>query len=145
MDNLPPDFLSEVEKYCGKVLNRKDDLLIIIEAYRNNNKFSDFEKLSFTGKYVNGLLRVLKSSVNIPEVESVDHIKRDLSENMENIVSQLTEVTSNINEKDKNYIEDNYLKLSHISLQNLQQLAEDLDKIKKYLNHIKRDDSNKTS
>lgn len=145
MDNLPPGFLNEVEIYFGKELNRKEDLLIIIEAYRTNKKFSDFEKLSFTGKYVNGLLRVLKSSINIPEVDSVDHIKRDLSENLENIVSQLSELTSNINEKDKILIEDNYLKLSQISLQNLQQLAEDLDKIKKYLNHLKRDDSNKTS
>lgn len=145
MEKPPEDLLDRVENYFDKPLIKKQDLQIIFEVCYADNMLNEFERLSFTGKYVNGLLRVLKSSTNIPEVENTDNLKKDLSENMENIISQLTEIISNADKKNKISIEENYLKLSQISLQNLQSLAEDLDKIKIYLNHIKRDDLNKTS
>lgn len=138
MINLHPNFLDDVEKFSGKPLNKRDDLAGIIEAYKSSKKFEEFESLSFTGKYVNGLFKVLANSNKIPEVENVDHIKKDLSENMEKVISQLKEITSYMNEKNKMLIEENYLKLSQSSLQNLQQLVEDLDSIKKYLNYLKR-------
>ena len=141
--NIPQSTLfDEVENFTGKLFNRKDDLKIILEAFNRENKIDDFEKLTFTGKYVNGLFRVLKNSDKIPEVESVDHIKKDLSENMEKIISQLREITFKMNEDNKKKIEDNYLQLSQYSLLNIQQLVEDLDNIKKYLNHLKRKNSN---
>ena len=145
MNKLQPNFLDEVEKFSGKSLNKKDDLVIILEAYNINEKSEDFESLSFTGKYVNGLFRVLKSSVKIPEVENVDQIKKDLTENMEKVISQLKKITTNINEKNKKFFEENYFELSQNSMQNLQKLVEDLDIIKKYLNHLKRNDSNQFS
>lgn len=138
MINLHPNFLDDVETFSGRPLNKRDDLADIIEAYKSSKKFEEFESLSFTGKYVNGLFKVLANSTKIPEVENVDHIKKDLSENMEKVISQLKEITSYMNEKNKMLIEENYLKLSQSSLQNLQQLVEDLDSIKKYLNYLKR-------
>ena len=47
-----------------------------------------------------------------------------------------------MNDENKKKIESNYLELSQNSLQNLQLLVEDLDNIKKYLNHLKRKNSN---
>ena len=138
MNKVHPDFLDDVEKFSGKLLNKKKDLSIILEVIDTDEKFKDFENLCFTGKYVNGLFRVLRNSTNIPEVENVDQIKKDLSENMEKVISQLKDITNYTNEKNKMLIEENYLKLSQNSLQNLQQLVEDLDIIKKYLNHLKR-------
>lgn len=142
MIGLNPNFLDDVEKFSGKSLNKKDDLADIIEACKSAKKFEDFENLSFIGKYVNGLFKVLANSTKIPEVENVDHIKKDLSENMEKVISQLKEITTYMNEKNKMLIEKNYLKLNQSSLQNLSRLVEDLDLIKKYLNHLKRNDSN---
>jgi hypothetical protein len=142
MDMLPTTLFDDVEKFTDKLFNRKDDLKIILEAFNRDDKIEDFEKLTFTGKYVNGLFRVLKNSVKIPEVESVDHVKKDLSENMEKVISQLREITFKMDEVNKKKFEDNYLQLSQNSLQNLQQLVEDLDNIKIYLNHLKRKDSN---
>ena len=138
MISLKSNFLDDVEKFSGKSLNKKDDLADIIEVYKSAKKFEDFENLSFTGKYVNGLFRVLANSTKIPEVENVDHIKKDLSENMEKVISQLKEITSYMNAKNKMLIEENYLKLSQSSLQNLRLLVEDLDIVKKYLNFLKR-------
>ena len=136
------DLLDEVEKFNGKSLNRKDDLSIIIDVYNQTGTAEDFEKLSFTGKYINGLLRVLKSSIKIPEVQSIDHVKKDLSENIEKVISQLSEITFKMKDENKKKIESTYLELSQNSLPNLQQLVEDLDNIKKYLNHLKRNNSN---
>ena len=138
MNKVHPDFLDDVEKFSGKSLNKKKDLSIILEVIDTDEKFKDFENLCFTGKYVNGLFRVLRNSVNIPKVENVDQIKKDLSENMEKVISQLKDITNYTNEKNKMLIEENYLELSQNSLQNLQQLVGDLDIIKKYLNHLKR-------
>ena len=138
MISLKSNFLDDVEKFSGKSLNKKDDLAAIIESYKSHKKFEDFENLSFTGKYVNGLFKVLANSTKIPEVENVDHIKKDLSENMEKVISQLKEITSYMNAKNKMLIEENYLKLSQSSLQNLRLLVEDLDIVKKYLNFLKR-------
>lgn len=141
MINLYPNFLIDVEKFSGKSLNKKDDLAAIIEAYKSSKKFEGFENLSFTGKYVNGLFKVLANSTNIPEVENVDHIKKDLSENMEKVIAQLKEITSSMNEMDKKFFEENYCQLSQATMQNLQLLVEDLDSIKRYLNQIKRNKS----
>jgi hypothetical protein len=141
MNKVHPNFLDDVEKFSSKSLNKKNDLTIIIEAIDTDEKFKDFENLSFTGKYVNGLLRVLKSSTKIPEVENIDHIKKDLSENMEKVISQLKEITSSMNDMDKKFFEENYFQLSQSTMQNLQLLVEDFDGIKRYLNLIKRNKS----
>lgn len=138
MNKVQPDFLDDVEKFSGKSLHKKKDLAIILEMINTDEKFKDFENLCFTGKYVNGLFRVLSNSANIPEVENVDQIEKDLSENMVKVISQLKEITLTTNEMNKKFFEDNYLKLSQTSMQNLQQLVVDLDIIKKYLNHLKR-------
>jgi len=141
MINLNPNFLDDVEKFSGKSLNKKNDLILVLEACNSNEKFKELENLSFTGKYVNGLFKVLANSPKIPEVENVDHIKKDLSENMEKVISQLKEITSYMNDMDKKFFEEKYFQLSQTTIQNLQLLVEDLDTIKRYLNQIKRNKS----
>lgn len=138
MNNLPTNFLDDVEKFSHQSLKRKNDLSILVKAYDENGKIKDFENLSFIGKYVNGLFTLLKNSVNIPEVENVDHIKKDLSENIEKVTSALKEITFKMNDDERKLIVENYLNLNQNTLQNLQQLAEDLDHIKRYLNYLKR-------
>lgn len=138
MNSLHPNFLNEVEKYSNQLLKKKEDLIVIIDVCNNNGMIENFEKFSFTGKYVNGLLKILRNSAKIPEVENVDHIKKDLSENMEKVTSLLKEITFKMDDKNKMFIEESYLKLNQNSFQNIQLLVEDLDIIKKYLNNLKR-------
>lgn len=135
---MHPNFLDNVEEFFGKSLNNKSDLGILIRLCDTEEKVKNFESLCFTGKYVNGLLRVLQSSSKIPEVENVDQIKKDFAENMEKVISQLKDITSDSNEPDKKIFEENYFQLSQATMQNLQQLVEDLDSLKKYLNYKKR-------
>lgn len=138
MGMISLNVLEEVEKFVKKPLNRSDDVRIIIKSCNETNNFKLFEKLSFTGKYVYGLLNVLKNSRDIPEVSSIENIKKDLSENLEKVISLLKEITLNFSQKDKIDFEEKYLTISQNSFTNLQLLIEDLDSIKKYLNYLKR-------
>lgn len=136
MNYFNNDFLTEVEKFTGSILNKKEDLLVIINACKNSNKENIFEDLCFTGKYISGLFRVLRNSTNLNEVKNIDQIKKDFSDNLEKLRSKLQEISLFTEEKEQ--LEESYIQLSQNSLQNLQNLFEDLDSIKKYLNYIKR-------
>lgn len=135
---LENNFLDQVEKFVEKKLHRKKDLYLIIEKHFQNKGIDEFEDFTFTGKYVNGLFRVLQSSGNVTDFQNLDQVKKDLNDNIEKVTSRLREITLTLNENDKSMIERNYLELTKESFQNIRRLAEDLDHIKKYLNYLKR-------
>lgn len=135
---LENNFLDQVEKFVEKKLHRKKDLYLIIEKHFQNKGIDELEDLAFTGKYVNGLFRVLQSSNSLTDFQNLDQVKKDLNDNIEKVISRLREITLILNENDKARIDRNYLELTKESLQNIRQLVEDLDHIKKYLNYLKR-------
>ena len=135
---LENNFLDQVEKFVEKKLHRKKDLFLIIEKHFQNKGIDEFEDFTFTGKYVNGLFRVLQSSGKVTDFQNLDQVKKDLNDNVEKVTSRLREITLILNENDKAMIDRNYLELTKESFQNIRQLAEDLDHIKKYLNYLKR-------
>ena len=135
---LENNFLDQVEKFVEKKLHRKKDLYLIIEKHFQNKGIDEFEDFTFTGKYVNGLFRVLQSSGNVTDFQNLDQVKKDLNDNVEKVTSRLREITLILNENHKAMIDRNYLELTKESFQNIRQLAEDLDHIKKYLNYLKR-------
>ena len=105
----------------------------------SQNKNVDYlERFALLGKYVNGLFRVLESSGKVAEFQNREQVKKDLGENIEKVISRLKEITLKLDDEKKTKIEDNFLDLSKNSFQNIQQLVEDIDHIKKYLNYLKR-------
>lgn len=138
MNLFDNNFLSKVEEYTNNPLERKDDLKKIIDVVLDNSKQDEFEKLTFTAKYICGMLRVLKTAPGIPEINSVDHVKNDLNENMKKGINQLKELISLSVESDKEYFEKIYFTLSQQNITNLSQLFSDLESVKKYLNYLKR-------
>lgn len=135
---LSKDIIIECEKFINTNLKQRDDLFEIVETYSLLNDVKGFEEFCFTGKYVNGLFRVLTNSSSIPEVTNIDHVKKDISENLEKINLELSRISKSLSTESKERIENKYLKLSGESLQNLKYLIEDLDHLKKYINHLKR-------
>lgn len=131
-------FLQEVEQFLGESLNRKNDLQIIFELSVQFKLEKNFEELAFNGKYLNGLMKILKSETSLPEVESLEHIKEDLAIKMETLISQIRGIVSNSDEVTVSRFEKNYLELNKQNLLNLNLLIEDLDRVKKYLNFKKR-------
>lgn len=138
MELKDKNFLEEVEKFTGNLLNNKDDVKKLLTASASNNKEKDFEKLTFTAKYICGMMRVVKNAPGIPEVNSIDHIKSDLNENMKKGIEEMKEIIASANKEEKDYFEKKYFTLTSQNFTNLTQLFSDLESVKKYLNHLKR-------
>lgn len=132
------NFLTGVEDYTGIVLLRKDDIHRLIEVVVVEDKEEEFEQLTFTAKYVCGMMRVVKNAPGIPEVSSIDQIKSDLNENIKKGIEQLKEIIASGNEDEKDYFEKTYFTLTKQNFNNLTQLFSDLESVKKYINYLKR-------
>ena len=132
------NFLKGVEDYTGSLLLRKADIHRLIEVVVVEDKEEEFEQLTFTAKYVCGMMRVVKNAPSIPEVSSIDQIKSDLNENMKKGIEQLKEIIASSNGNEKDYFEKTYFTLTTQNFNNLTQLFSDLESVKKYINYLKR-------
>lgn len=138
MNLTEKDFLNKVEEFTSNPLQKKEDVKRIVDAVLQNGKEEDFEKLIFTAKYISGMMRVLKSAPGIPEVNSIEHVKNDLNENMKKGIELLQVIVSSNTDSDREYFSKNYFTLSQQNFSNLAQLFSDLESVKKYLNYLKR-------
>ncbi|MCU0405616.1 MAG: hypothetical protein MUE91_02885 [Ignavibacteriaceae bacterium] len=132
------NFLMEVEAFTGSLLLKKDDIVKLIEVVVAEKKEVEFEKLTFTAKYICGMMRVVKNAPGIPEVSSINHIKSDLNDNMKMGIDQLKELIAFSDADMKNYFEKAYFTLTTQNFTNLTQLFSDLESVKKYINYLKR-------
>ncbi len=135
---LSENILDEVEVFTESKLKRKEDVQLILSASIKSGSEEKFEQLVFTSKYLQGLMRVLKKGAEISEIESLDNVKKDLTENMEKVVEQIREILDGESADVKTYFEQTYLLLTHVSFQNLNELLADLEWVKKFLNYRKR-------
>ena len=113
------NILNDVEVFSDSVLKRKDDLQIIIDESLQHNFEAEFEELTFTGKYVQGLKRVLQKGADFQEIDNLVHVKKDLTENMEKIIGDIKALLINSSEINKKYFEDTYLSLTTNCFHNL--------------------------
>jgi hypothetical protein len=142
--NIPinKNILNDVELFSDSLLKRKADLQIIIDESLQHDFGAEFEDLIFTGKYVQGLKRVLQKGADFQEIDNLDHVKKDLTENMEKVIGDIRGLLIHASETNKKYFEDTYLSLTPNCFQNLNDLMDDLEWIKKYLNYQKHSDKN---
>lgn len=132
------DFLDSVESYTERKLHHKFFLQQLIDETTKYKLYDKFEDLAFTGKYVNGLLRAVKIGQSNPDVTNLQMIKEDLMKSMEKVISLIKEITTNLTTESMNEINVKFIELSRDQFTNLTQFIDDLDQIKKYLNHLKR-------
>jgi hypothetical protein len=132
------NFLKGVEEYTSSLLLKREDIFKLIDIAVINHKEEEFEKLTFTAKYICGMMRVVKNAPGIPEVSSIDQIKNDLNENMKKGIEQLKEIIVTSGEAEKDYFDKTYFILTTHNFSNLTQLFSDLESVKKYINHLKR-------
>ncbi len=134
----PAEFVNEVENFSGAKLKRKAELLRIYEEAIKNDRLKLFEETVFTAKYVQGLLRIVKSGTQNPEVQNLESIKKDFSDNINKAVAQLKELINNADDELKSHFEKTYFKLSQVGFLNLAELLNDLEWTKMYMNDLKR-------
>lgn len=138
MNLAEKDFLNKVEEFTTNPLQKKEDVKKIVDAAHQNGREEEFEALIFTAKYISGMMRVIKSAPGIPEVNSIEHIKNDLNENMKKGIEHLQGLISFCDESELEYFKKNYFTLSQQNFSDLTQLFSDLESVKKYLNYLKR-------
>lgn len=135
---IPESLLEAVEKFSNKKFIDKRNLLLVFIEGLKDKKQESFERLIFTSKYVLGLKRVLEKGAGIPDVNNLQDVKKDLSENMISVVDILKEFNSSMPEVSRHQFEEEYLKMTPDCLSNLYQLLEGLEWTKMYLNDLKR-------
>lgn len=138
----PADFINEAEKFSKSSFNKKVELIRIYEEAVNSKNEKIFEDLAFTAKYLRGLMRVMQKGTENPEVNSIENIKKDFSANVKKAVDQIKILISNSDEDLKNHFEKNFFEMSQQGLTNFNELLADLEWIKIYLNHQKRENIN---
>jgi len=136
------EFIDEVEKFSNSKLNKKAELINLYESAIASEKVNDFEDLSFTAKYLRGLMRVLNEGKQMSEVGSMEKIKSDFTMNMKKATELIKNIISNSDDSVKKYFEENFLEMSQNSLVNVNELLADLEWVKMYMNKVKREDKN---
>lgn len=132
----------EVEKFSKQLLNRKAEMIVIYDAAIDSNQMNIFRDLCFTAKYLIGMMRVLKEGGNNPQVNSLDHVKKDFSSNLTKAINQIRQIIVDVDESQKKYFEEEFFLRSYTGLTNLNELLADLESVKLYLNYIKREKKN---
>ncbi|PJA98201.1 MAG: hypothetical protein CO128_08595 [Ignavibacteriales bacterium CG_4_9_14_3_um_filter_30_11] len=139
MKNISPqDLLVAIEKKSGKIFTEQEGLLQLFNIGLSNENGPLFEKLIFTSKYILGLKRVLEKGAVIPDVNNLDEIKKDLSENLTSVKNILNEFSIKMTDNYRSTFESNYLAMTQNSLAKLYLLLEGLEWTKMYLNDLKR-------
>lgn len=139
LNPIAKEFIEEVEKFSKQPLNRKVEVIAIYEAAVDTNQLNEYRELCFTAKYLMGLMRVLKDGSSNPQVNNIEQIKKDFSENITKLINEIRQITSSTSEAQKKYFEEEFFEKSYSALSNLNELIADLENVKLYLNHLKRD------
>jgi hypothetical protein len=132
------NIVEEIEEFSNHKLKRKNDLKTLFEISSVHNKTRLLEDLCFTAKYILGLQRILKKGSMNPEIGNLEKLKEDYSDNFNKAVGQIKEILIPAPEQIKTHFNKNYLELSGESFSNLNNLLEDLEWAKMYLNKKKR-------
>lgn len=117
-------------------------MIVIYDAAVDSNQMDIFRDVCFTAKYLVGMMRVLQEGGNNPQVNSLDHIKKDFSANLTKAIAQLRKLICGAGESQKKYFEEELFVRSHSGLNNLNELLADLESTKLYLNYLKREKKN---
>jgi hypothetical protein len=135
---MSSDFINDVEKFSKAKLKRKAELIRIYEEALKSNNEKLFDDLTFTAKYVQGLMRVVKSGSVNSDIKNIDSIKKDFSDNMNKVVLKIRDLISSADENLKIHFEQTYFELSQQGFLNLAEIISDLEWTKMYLNDSKR-------
>jgi hypothetical protein len=133
------EFVNEVEKFSKHPLNRKAEMIAIYEASVDANQLDVYRELCFTAKYLVGMIRVIKDGGTNPQVNSLDQVKKDFSENMTKAIDRIRQIISGSKEEQKKYFEEEFFEKTQSALTNLNELLADLESAKLYLNYLKRE------
>jgi hypothetical protein len=135
------DFVNDAEKFSGSPLNKKAELILLVEEAEQNGKSKVFEDLIFNAKYIMSLIKTIeRSSPEVP-MGNMEHMKKDFSAKLLKTSDLLKQILSLSAENIRNHFETSYFGPPEESLYNLNLLLSDLERIQNYVNEKKRKDA----
>jgi hypothetical protein len=131
------DFFEGVRKYAGDNFAQAEDIKRLVKISFEQDEIESLEDLAFQGKYITGLMRIIRNRDDIVDDEYFEKIKSEYAGKIDNIKSLL----KNLVEKEGSFLtsifEEKYFQMTQLSLQNLNSLCQDLKWVKYYLNDLK--------
>lgn len=134
----PAEFINGIKEFSGNKLKDEALMLEIVQSCVNSGNTVLLSEISFNAKYINGLMRVMKSAQGRTDVQNLDAIKSDLSSGFEKFVGQINEISALLPETVSAGLNDTYLQMTHDSFLRLNELIADMEWVKMYLNSLKR-------
>lgn len=138
LNPIAQEFINEVEKFSKRALNRKAEMIEIYESAVDSNQVDVYRELCFTAKYLIGMMRVIREGKSNPQVNSIEHVKKDFSDNILKLIEQIRKIISQSDQSKVKYFEEEFFDKTHSALANLNELLADLEIAKLYLNYLKR-------
>ncbi len=138
LNPIAQEFINEVEKFSKRALNRKAEMIAIYESAVDSNQVDVYRELCFTAKYLMGMMRVIREGKSNPQVNSIEHVKKDFSDNILKLIDQIRKIISQSDQSKVKYFEEEFFDKTHSALTNLTELLADLENAKLYLNYLKR-------
>jgi hypothetical protein len=133
---LDENLLTEVEKFNERDLQEKSFLTELIKIVNQKDLSDKFIELAFYGKYVNGLFKSLQLAKSNHQISNTNQIQEDLIQNVLKLKELLKEIVSST--EIEKIFNERFSELNPNHFENILNLVKDLNKIKKYLNYIKR-------
>jgi len=132
------DFIAEVEKELNSKIQNLEDIYRFLSISIEHNKTELVQQLAFDGKYIEGLLRIIRNRDNDFDEDYFERIKKELTGKLEGIRNNIESLIENESEFLQNIFRKKYLEISPDVLQNLTSLCTDLARVKELLNTFGR-------
>lgn len=130
-------FLKSVNEHSGNKLKNLEDLTRLFEIANNNNLTTVLEKIIFSAKAFNGLMRIIKNIDNKFDDAYFEKLKLEIKHHTEVVMNGLKEISEKGGSFIAEIFAEKYLTLSTECMQNLSILCSDLEYVKLYLNDNK--------
>jgi hypothetical protein len=132
------ELFNSVLKMSHHKIKRGEDLKRIIETAYQFDLKDELEQLAFSGKFSNGLFKIIQAGGGTFEPEYFEKIKVEYTESLQEVKNRIEKILEKSSDFFSGIFREKYFTLSHEALKNLADLCADLNYLKIYINEIKR-------
>ncbi len=126
--------LDELDIFSGGRLLNKEDISRLISIAKKNDQTGLLEDMAFTGKFLSGLLSIIKRGENAVNEQVFYNYTKEYTQNLEKLRSDLNKLLESGSSFVKKIFQEKYLEINQDSVNNLTNLCSDLNWLKMYLN-----------
>jgi hypothetical protein len=134
------NIIQAVKKLSNDKLQQHNDLEYLIDAAIVNDKINVLHQLSFEGKYLISLLKIINRKDETHDELFQGKISSELEDSSVKIKNKIEELLEG-NNFVLNVFEEKYFQLTHQCLSNIVTLCSDLNYLKMFFNDLKTETS----